>query len=110
MSNQNSRKNGLEDLQSAFAGAWPSASRCAVTMNPDPDSTREVVVKLENGLHLRPLSQIVQLAQRFSAILFGGDTVDGKSSLDQCSGCNRSVLVSARGACQSYRTPGTEFR
>ena len=54
-------------------------------MNPDPDCTREVVVKLENGLHLRPLSQIVQLAQRFSSELTirkGDRMVDGKVMLD----------------------------
>jgi phosphotransferase system HPr (HPr) family protein len=50
-------------------------------MNP----TREVVVKLENGLHLGPSSQIVQLAQKFSSELSirkGNRTVDGKSMLD----------------------------
>jgi phosphotransferase system HPr (HPr) family protein len=54
-------------------------------MNPIPTCTREVVVKLENGLHLGPSSQIVQLAQKFSSELSirkGDRTVDGKSMLD----------------------------
>jgi phosphocarrier protein HPr len=56
-------------------------------MNPEPDPTctREVVVKLENGLHLGPSSQIVQLAQKFGSQLSirkGEKTVDGKSMLD----------------------------
>jgi phosphotransferase system HPr (HPr) family protein len=56
-------------------------------MNPDPipTCTREVVVKLENGLHLGPSSQIVKLAQKFSSELSirkGDRTVDGKSMLD----------------------------
>ena len=75
----------MEDLQNAFTEALPSASRCAVAMKPDPDCTREVVVKLENGLHLGPSSQIVQLAQRFSSELLirkGDRIVDGKSMLD----------------------------
>lgn len=73
-------------------------------MNPDPDSTREVVVKLENGLHLRPLSQIVQLAQRYSSDLLirkGDRTVDGKVMLDllTLAAEQGSVLVlEARGA------------
>lgn len=54
-------------------------------MNSIPTCTREVVVKLENGLHLGPSSQIVQLAQRFTSELLirkGDRTVDGKSMLD----------------------------
>jgi phosphotransferase system HPr (HPr) family protein len=54
-------------------------------MNPIPTCTREVVVNLENGLHLGPSSQIVQLAQKFSSELSirkGDRTVDGKSMLD----------------------------
>jgi phosphotransferase system HPr (HPr) family protein len=54
-------------------------------MNPIPTCTREVIVKLENGLHLGPSSQIVQLAQKFSSELLirkGDRTVDGKSMLD----------------------------
>ncbi|HLJ10749.1 MAG TPA: HPr family phosphocarrier protein [Planctomycetaceae bacterium] len=46
---------------------------------------REVVVRLENGLHLGPCSQIVQLAQKFNcdlSIRKGDRTVDGKSMLD----------------------------
>jgi phosphotransferase system HPr (HPr) family protein len=56
-------------------------------MNPDPipTCTREVVVRLENGLHLGPSSQIVQLAQKFGSELVirkGDRTVDGKSMLE----------------------------
>ena len=43
------------------------------------------VVKLENGLHLGPSSQIVQMAQKFNSELLirkGDRTVDGKSMLD----------------------------
>jgi phosphocarrier protein len=73
-------------------------------MKPDPDCTREVVVKLENGLHLRPLSQIVKLAQKFSSevsIRKGDRTVDGKVMLDllTLAAEQGSVLVlEARGA------------
>ena len=54
-------------------------------MNPNPTCTRDVTVKLENGLHLGPSSQIVQLAQKFSCDLVirkGDRAVDGKSMLD----------------------------
>lgn len=54
-------------------------------MNQNPTCTRDVVVKLENGLHLGPSSQIVQLAQKFSCDLVirkGDRSVDGKSMLD----------------------------
>jgi phosphotransferase system HPr (HPr) family protein len=56
-------------------------------MNPDPIPTckRAVVVKIENGLHLGPSSQIVQIAQRFTSTLVirkGDKKVDGKSMLD----------------------------
>jgi phosphotransferase system HPr (HPr) family protein len=56
-------------------------------MNPDPipPSRRAVVVKLENGLHLGPSSQIVQLAQKFTSTLVirkGEKVVDGKSMLE----------------------------
>lgn len=54
-------------------------------MNSSPTCTRDVVVRLENGLHLTPSSQIVQLAQRFSCQLLirkGDRVADGKSMLD----------------------------
>ncbi len=54
-------------------------------MNSTTTCTREIVVKHENGLHLRPLSEIVQLAQKFSSevmIRKGDRTVDGKVMLD----------------------------
>jgi phosphocarrier protein len=54
-------------------------------MNPISTCTRDVVVKLENGLHMGPSSQIVQLAQRFKSDLVirkGDKIVDGKSILD----------------------------
>jgi phosphocarrier protein len=72
-------------------------------MNSIPTCTREVVVKLENGLHLGPSSQIVQLAQRFSCefmIRKGERKVDGKSMLDllTLAAENGAVLVlEARG-------------
>jgi phosphocarrier protein len=53
--------------------------------NSIPTCTREVVVKLENGLHLGPSSQIVKLAQKFGSELSirkGDRVVDGKSMLD----------------------------
>jgi len=54
-------------------------------MNENPTCTRDVIVKLDNGLHLGPSSQIVRLAQKFSsqlAIRKGDRVVDGKSMLD----------------------------
>jgi phosphotransferase system HPr (HPr) family protein len=54
-------------------------------MNPTQSCNREVVVSLENGLHLTPSSQIVQLAQKFSCRLLirkGERVADGKSMLD----------------------------
>ena len=53
--------------------------------NSNTTCIRDVVVKLENGLHLGPSSQIVQLAQKFKSELWirkGDRTVDGKSMLD----------------------------
>ncbi len=47
--------------------------------------SRDVVVALENGLHMSPSAQIVQTAQRFDCdvrIHKGDKTVDGKSMLD----------------------------
>jgi phosphotransferase system HPr (HPr) family protein len=75
-------------------------------MNPDPipTCTREVVVQLENGLHLGPSSQIVQLAQRFGSELSirkGDRTVDGKSMLDLLTLAAEHgtvLVVEARGA------------
>lgn len=73
-------------------------------MNSNPTCTREVVVQLENGLHLRPLSQIVQLAKKFSSELLirkGDRAVDGKVMLDllTLAAEQGSVLVlEARGA------------
>lgn len=54
-------------------------------MNANQSCTREVKVALENGLHLGPSSQIVQLAQRFASELTirkGDRVVNGKSMLD----------------------------
>ncbi len=48
-------------------------------------STGEVMVNLENGLHLGPSSQIVQLVQRFDCELLirkGDRVVNGGSMLD----------------------------
>jgi phosphotransferase system HPr (HPr) family protein len=47
--------------------------------------TREVIVNLENGLHMSPSARIVQTAQAYSCsvtIRKGDKTVDGKSMLD----------------------------
>ena len=47
--------------------------------------TREVIVNLENGLHMSPSARIVQTAQTFSgdiSIRKGEKVVDGKSMLD----------------------------
>jgi len=54
-------------------------------MNLSPTCTRDVVVNLENGLHLTPSSQIVQVLQKFSCQLLirkGDKVVDAKSMLD----------------------------
>ena len=73
-------------------------------MNSNPTCTLEVIVKHENGLHLRPLSQIVQLANKFNSELLirkGDRTVDGKVMLDllTLAAEQGSVLVlDARGA------------
>ena len=47
--------------------------------------TREVIVNLENGLHMSPSAQIVQTAQAYPCevlIRKGDKAVDGKSMLD----------------------------
>ncbi len=47
--------------------------------------TREVVVNLENGLHMSPSAQLVQTAQAYGCditIRKGDRTVDSKSMLD----------------------------
>lgn len=54
-------------------------------MNPQSIHSRDVVVKLEHGLHLSPAAQIVKTAQayRSSLIIQKGDRrIDGKSMLD----------------------------
>jgi len=54
-------------------------------MNQQPSSTCEVVVMLENGLHLSPAAQIVKTAQAFRSTLViqkGDRRIDGKSMLD----------------------------
>ena len=74
-------------------------------MNPNPICTRDVVVKLENGLHLRPVSQVFQLAQRFSSefvIRKGDRAVDGKSMLDLL------TLVAEKGAVLNLEARGVD--
>ena len=47
--------------------------------------SREVTVNLDSGLHMRPLAQIVQLAQAFNCEILirkGERVIDGKSMLD----------------------------
>lgn len=54
-------------------------------MSPNPVSRRTVIVKLENGLHLRPQSLIAQTAIRFRSdvrINNGKVTVDAKTMLE----------------------------
>lgn len=54
-------------------------------MNSTSSCTREVVVRVENGLHLTPMSQIVNLAQKYQCrfqIRKGNQVADGKSMLD----------------------------
>lgn len=80
-------------------------------MNPTPDSelTRKVVVKLQNGLHLVPSSQIVKLAQKFVCdirLRKGERVVDGKSVLDLITlaaehGEELQVVVSGADAAQA---------
>jgi len=62
-----------------------AAMHRAVLMMPNQMCIREVTVNLENGLHLAPSSQIVQLAQKFGCALSirkGERTVDGTSMLE----------------------------
>ena len=54
-------------------------------MSSKPDSTREVMVKSENGLHMIPCSKIVQAARGFSCdvlIRSEGKTADAKNMFD----------------------------
>ncbi|MSR60207.1 MAG: HPr family phosphocarrier protein [Planctomycetaceae bacterium] len=57
-------------------------------MNSISIFTREVTVGVENGLHLTPMSQIVNLAQKFNCLFQirkGDKLVDGKSMFDMLS-------------------------
>ncbi len=74
-------------------------------MNSMPTFMREVIVNLENGLHLGPSSQIVQLAQRFNSELSirkGDQVVDGKSMLDLL------TLAAERGTVLALETRGAD--
>ena len=74
-------------------------------MNPMPSCTRDVIVGLENGLHLGPSSQIVQLAQKFSCefqIRKGDRVVDAKSMLDLL------TLAAEHGSLLSLEAHGTD--
>lgn len=54
-------------------------------MTRNQPCSRKVTVNLENGLHLKPSSQIVQIAHKFGCKLTvrkGDRTVDGTSMLD----------------------------
>lgn len=65
--------------------------------------TRDVVVNLENGLHLGPCSQIVQAAMRFECQLFirkGDRSVSAKSMLDLL------TLVAERGTVLTLEAMG----
>lgn len=74
-------------------------------MNSTPTCARDVVVRLENGLHLGPSSQIVQLAQKFGCefkIRKGERVVDGKSMLDLL------TLAAEHGTVLSLETSGID--
>jgi phosphotransferase system HPr (HPr) family protein len=54
-------------------------------MDPQSIHTREVVVMLQNGLHLSPAAQIVKTAQAYQSSLIiqkGDRRIDGKSMFD----------------------------
>lgn len=54
-------------------------------MQPESVCRRTITVNLREGLHLRPVSQIAQLAGRFPCQLFlsnGDDKVNAKSQLE----------------------------
>src|SRR5262245_41605891 len=73
--------------------------------DPIPTCTREVVVRLEDGLHIRPYSQIVQWAQRFASqlVIHRGDrAVDGKSMLELL------TLAAEHGTVLTLETRGTD--
>ena len=74
-------------------------------MNQIPTCTREVIVKLNDGLHIRPSSQIVKTAQRFSSALVirkGDRAVDGKSILDMM------TLAAEQGAVLQIEAQGAD--
>jgi phosphotransferase system HPr (HPr) family protein len=65
---------------------------------------REVTLKLENGLHLHPISHIVRCAQSFAAsvsLLHNGKRADAKSAFDLMllgAECGAVLTVEASGA------------
>jgi phosphotransferase system HPr (HPr) family protein len=72
---------------------------------PDAPVCRAVVkVQLQDGLHLRPLTQLARMAQGFSATVTlhkGGQAVDAKRPLDLmtlAAACGEELIVEANGA------------
>ncbi|MFM7164593.1 MAG: HPr family phosphocarrier protein [Planctomycetaceae bacterium] len=65
---------------------------------------REVTLKLENGLHLHPISHIVRCAQSFAgsvSLLHNGKRADAKSAFDLMllgAECGAVLTVEASGA------------
>jgi phosphocarrier protein len=68
--------------------------------------SREIALVNEHGLHLRPASRFVALANRFRAEVYvsvnGGDEGNGKSILDL------SARAAARGSTFRIRTLGVD--
>ena len=73
-------------------------------MSKKPACQQAVTVTLKDGLHLRPQSQIVKLAQTFECevhIRKGGQTVDAKSMFDLmtlAATCGTTLYLEANGA------------
>jgi phosphocarrier protein len=74
-------------------------------MNQNPTCTRDVVVNLNDGLHMRPLSEIVKTALRFNSsfvIRKGDRAVDAKSILDMM------TLAAEQGAALRLEAQGED--
>lgn len=68
-----------------------------------PDVTRKVTLAIPNGLHLAPISRIVESAGQFESrigIEFDGKTADARSVYDLmllAATCGAPLLISAEG-------------
>ncbi|HUG90826.1 MAG TPA: HPr family phosphocarrier protein [Planctomycetaceae bacterium] len=72
-------------------------------MGQDPVCRREITVTIDGGLHLRPLSQVAQLARGFSCevhIVKDGQAVNAKEVFDLM------TLNAARGSTLVLETAG----